>query len=397
MWSGLLRLCCLAMLPSKLFAGGVVLTFDDWFVDQWHDFFVNPATQPPELAGVDVRVTFFVSQWNSTLKGANQGKADADNHYIKLKQLEQAGHEIGSHSLNHKDAAAAPYSLACNQAAQYVADEVIPSLNAMLIGDPNPSKAGLYQFRPQSYSYPYGSGLGVYDNAIKNTTPLQYLRGTLADRSLPLKDTNAIYHKLGASRPYLIGDGIDFGYDNSVAEIKAALDRASARDEVITLYAHRILSGADLNRGLLGIPRADLLEIILYARQKGLNFYRFSDAFQPIRVSSACDTVNPPPPPPPPPTGTTLTKPTNLRTEALAGKQVKLTWADSNAVKQGFKIERCEGASCINFAEIAAIGTALTYTDTGLQAGKEYRYQIRAFNGTSYSPYSERSKAIARP
>lgn len=105
--AGLLLL--LTLIPTQVFAGGgIVLTFDDWFVDQWHDFFVNPATRPPELNGVDLHTTFFVAHWLSDLKGANQGKVDTDNHYIKLKQLEAAGHEIGSHSLNHLDAREAP-------------------------------------------------------------------------------------------------------------------------------------------------------------------------------------------------------------------------------------------------------------------------------------------------
>ena len=93
-----------------------------------------------------------------------------------------------------------------------------------------------------------------------------------------------------------------------------------------------------------------------------------------------------------------LTKPTNLQTTALAGKAIKLTWKDTNTNETGFKIERCAGASCINFAEIATVGAnVLTFTNSGLLAGTEYRYQIRAFNSSGYSPYSDRSKAIAKP
>jgi predicted phage tail protein len=268
------------------------------------------------------------------------------------------------------------------------------------------------------------------------------------------------------------------------------LDRASNNDEIITLYGHRILTGDDLGKGLLGIPKADLLEIILYAHNKGLKFYRFSESFQPVRVSNPCDGTPPPPPPPPPNTlaapsnlvataisstqinltwqdnssneagfkverctGATctnfavikstnanavtlnntaltantvyryrvrafkgtlyssyttivnaqtaakpLTKPTSLKTTILAGKQIKLTWKDTNTTETGFKIERCANADCIAFAEIASVGAnVLTFTDSGLQAGTEYRYQIRAFNNSGYSPYSDRSKGVAKP
>ncbi|MDQ5766962.1 fibronectin type III domain-containing protein [Thiothrix subterranea] len=492
--AGLLVL--LTLMPAQLFAGGVVLTFDDWFVDQWHDFFVNPATRPPELNGIDLHATFFVAHWRSDIKGFDQGKMGGDSHYVKLKQLENAGHEIASHSVNHLDAGQAPYALACDKAAQYYADEVEPTLSNMAGGDPTTNSAfdnnSDVSFTPTSYSYPYGSGLNVYDNTIKDKNSLLYLRGTLEDRSKPLQSTDAIYHKLGASRPHLIGDGIDFGYDNSVAEIKAALDRASNNDEVITLYGHRILTGEDLGKGLLGIPKADLLEIIRYAHNKGLKFYRFRESFQPVRVAGICDGTPPPPPPPPPPsnvltapsnlmttvvsgtqinlkwqdnssneagfkiercagatctnfaviqstganvvafnnTGLTagtvyryrvrafkgtlyssyttivnaqttpkpLTKPTSLKTTVLAGKQIRLNWKDANTTETGFKIERCTGASCTNFAEIASVGAnVLTFTNTGLQAGTEYRYQIRAFNSSSFSPYSDRSKGVAKP
>lgn len=93
-----------------------------------------------------------------------------------------------------------------------------------------------------------------------------------------------------------------------------------------------------------------------------------------------------------------LTKPTSLKTTVLAGKQIRLNWKDANTTETGFKIERCTGASCTNFAEIASVGAnVLTFTNTGLQAGTEYRYQIRAFNSSSFSPYSDRSKGVAKP
>jgi len=136
-----------------------------------------------------------------------------------------------------------------------------------------------YGFIPKSFSFPFGERTPFYDNAVKTQTGLRYLRGTLeTNPALPLKDTNAIYHKrTGASYPYLVGDGLDAIYQNDVAEVKAALDRASSNDEVITLYAHRILAPGETSS--YGIAAANLKEIILYAHSKGLTFYRFSDAF----------------------------------------------------------------------------------------------------------------------
>ncbi len=254
--------------------GGIVLTFDDWFVDQWHTFFTDLKTTNPEITPTS---TFFVAHWLTDLKGVNQGRYNNDSHYVKLKQLENAGHEIASHTVNHNGAMDSPYNLACDKATQYLTDEVQPTLATMAQGDPGLNNDD--GFIPKSFAYPFGDRSAFYDNAIKTNTGLRYLRGTLAtDFATPLKDTNAIYHKrTGATYPYLIGDGLDTVYQNDIAEVKAALDRASSNDEVITLYAHRILAPGETSS--YGIAAAKLKEIILYAHSKGLTFYRFSDAF----------------------------------------------------------------------------------------------------------------------
>lgn len=269
----------LGLVPAPVMAepmqrGGIVLSFDDWFVDQWHGFFTDLKATNPEI---DPHSTFFVSHWLTDVKGVNQNRVGNDSHYVKLKQLEDAGHEIAAHGINHIGAGDAPYNLACDKAAQYVTDEVQPGITAMAQGDPG--LAGDYGFIPKSFSYPFGDRSAFYDNAIKTNTGVRYLRGTIpTDFAIPLKDTNAIYHKrTGGTYPYLVGDGLDMIYQNDVPEVKAALDRASTNDEVITLYAHRILPAGETSN--YGIAASKLKEIILYAHSKGLKFYRFSDAF----------------------------------------------------------------------------------------------------------------------
>ncbi|MDQ5768530.1 hypothetical protein [Thiothrix subterranea] len=269
----------LGLVPASVMAettqrGGIVLSFDDWFVDQWHGFFTELKTTNPEIEPYS---TFFVSHWLTDIKGVNQNRVGNESHYVKLKQLEDAGHEIAAHGLNHIGARAAPYNLACDQANAYVTAEVQPGLAAMAQGDPG--LANDYGFIPKSFSYPYGERSTFYDNAIKTTTGVRYLRGTFdTDFTKPLKNTDAIYHRVtDANYPYLIGDGIDSVYQNDVAEVKEALDRASTNDEVITLYAHRILMPGESSN--YGIQAAKLKEIILYAHSKGLKFYRFNEAF----------------------------------------------------------------------------------------------------------------------
>src|SRR4030095_10616668 len=54
-----------------------------------------------------------------------------------------------------------------------------------------------------------------------------------------------------------------------------------------------------------------------------------------------------------------------------------------------FKIERCTGNNCTNFAEIAQVGANVTtFPNGGLAKNTWYRYRVRASNGNGDSAYS---------
>lgn len=454
----MLVLLCLVWLPAPVSAattqrGGIVLTFDDWYVDQWHDFFTQLKQTNPE---VDVHVTFFVAKWLTDLKGAAQGNDD----YIKLKQLEDAGHEIGSHSLNHVGVDEPPYSYQANMANQYYADEVASSLTVMAAGDP--AVANDYGFIPRSFSYPFGSRTSAYDKVIKDNG-LRYLRGTVeTDSNKPLSATDEIFHRSAGVYPYLLGDGLDKAYQNDLAEVEAALTRARDNDEIITLYAHRILpdGGEDHN---YGVYASKLKAIILKAHQLGLKFYRFSEAFQegtstggggngnadkitvtveannrvrlswtdlpnnridiapasqPDMVAASAATsgnatdklgitvANAEP-------GveyvalfylnnikvatsnpfvivaggsTSVAAPTNLTATAASATLVNLGWTDNSNNETGFRVGRCSAASCSNFVDLGSVAANVTsYSDSTALAATTYRYRVVAFNGTTTS------------
>jgi hypothetical protein len=68
---------------------------------------------------------------------------------------------------------------------------------------------------------------------------------------------------------------------------------------------------------------------------------------------------------------------------------INLAWTDNSSNETGFKIERCQGAGCTNFAEIAQVGAnTTTYVDTGLLPLVTYTYRVRAFNSGGNSGYS---------
>ena len=81
--------------------------------------------------------------------------------------------------------------------------------------------------------------------------------------------------------------------------------------------------------------------------------------------------------------------PTNLVATVISKSQISLTWTDNATNEDGFEIERCKGATCTNFVQIATVGVNTTsYSNTGLTANTTYRYRVRAYNASGTSGYS---------
>ena len=87
--------------------------------------------------------------------------------------------------------------------------------------------------------------------------------------------------------------------------------------------------------------------------------------------------------------------PTNLTAVPVSSSQINLTWTDSDNTEAGFKIERCTGVACSDFAQIAAVGANVTsYSNTGLTASTSYSYRVRAYNAVGDSDYSNTASAV---
>ena len=84
------------------------------------------------------------------------------------------------------------------------------------------------------------------------------------------------------------------------------------------------------------------------------------------------------------------TAPTGLTATAVGPTQINLGWTAStdNVGVTGYRVERCQGGGCTNFAQIAT-PTATTYGDTGLAPSTTYRYRVRAVDAAgNLSTYS---------
>ncbi len=65
----------------------------------------------------------------------------------------------------------------------------------------------------------------------------------------------------------------------------------------------------------------------------------------------------------------------------VSASQIDLTWEQptEGSYLWNYRVERCQGASCTNFVEIAAT-TVTRYSDTGLTPATSYRYRVRCLD-----------------
>lgn len=81
--------------------------------------------------------------------------------------------------------------------------------------------------------------------------------------------------------------------------------------------------------------------------------------------------------------------PTLFSATVASDTQINLAWTDNSSNEDGFKIERCTGIDCADFAQITtAAANATSLNNTGLTAETIYCYRTRAYNAYADSVYS---------
>jgi Fibronectin type III domain len=86
--------------------------------------------------------------------------------------------------------------------------------------------------------------------------------------------------------------------------------------------------------------------------------------------------------------------PSGLTATVLTGGSIGLRWTNGSTSQAEVRIERCRGAGCTNFTQVAAVaGTATSFINTGLTARTTYRYRVRAHSALGDSPYSNVASA----
>ncbi len=81
--------------------------------------------------------------------------------------------------------------------------------------------------------------------------------------------------------------------------------------------------------------------------------------------------------------------PTALVITARNRNFIDLSWTDNSNNETGFKIERCTGATCTNFAQVGTTAANVrTFRSSGLARRTTYRFRVRSFNTAGNSAYS---------
>jgi hypothetical protein len=83
---------------------------------------------------------------------------------------------------------------------------------------------------------------------------------------------------------------------------------------------------------------------------------------------------------------TVFPSPSDLIATPLNDTEIQLTWNDNCGFESGYRLDRSDGGS---FTQIAELGANITeYTDTGLTLGTDYIYGVKAFTDDNESDYA---------
>ena len=220
---------------------GVVLTFDDDYVDEWYN--VNSVLKP-----YDWQATFFVTKFHQLSTDKIQ----------KLKTLKSQGHEIAAHGLNHLNA---PNYVAANGMTSYLENEIYPLVNSMKEND----------LTPTSFAYPYGARDVNTDFTLLKE--FKIIRGTTYGQQSP-----AYHICFYDNNPLVFGLGLDSSYPHfSVPYFISLLEYAKQNNRIVIFYSHKTVPTSTAN---YETEYQTLIDICKYVKTKHMKFYKISELYQ---------------------------------------------------------------------------------------------------------------------
>ena len=181
---------------------GVVLTFDDTSVGEW-------IQADSLLSNYDWKATFCVGPITKF----------HDDDYANLLALQNKGHEIAAHGLNHLNAVE---YIDEHSIQEYLDAEILPELDIL-------DQKGL---KVNAFAYPQGTRNAMTDSVLFNYFDI--LRGTTYSKKAPEQ-----HHCYYVDKPLVYGLGIDANYGNDTNYIIELLRYAEQNDKYLILYCHK--------------------------------------------------------------------------------------------------------------------------------------------------------------
>ncbi|WP_445718019.1 polysaccharide deacetylase family protein [Flavobacterium sp.] len=182
---------------------GVVITFDDYFVNEWKE-------ADTQLAKYSWKATFCVSNFEKL------SNTDISN----LKALQNKGHEIAGHGFRHLNAKEFTKK---NNKQQYLIVEIFPLIEAF-------KKEGI---TIKSFAYPFGTKTQTLDYELQKH--FKIIRGTVKGGKKVADNAN-FYNGTRLAN----GIGIDSNYEHfSLNYLIKVLNYAKKFNKIVVFYGHK--------------------------------------------------------------------------------------------------------------------------------------------------------------
>jgi peptidoglycan/xylan/chitin deacetylase (PgdA/CDA1 family) len=223
---------------SKPYKAGVILSFDDAYVDEWYE-----ADQALKKYGW--KATFNVCRIDSI--GKPQIK--------KLLQLQKEGHEIAGHGYHHYNAVKFVNQ---NGIDAYMQQEIDPMIVSM-------KRLG---FNVTTFAYPYGERSDALDKALSDD--FKIIRGRAFGGEAPEKQDSFF-----SNSKIVFAFDIDNSHIHfSIPYVLELLDYAKKHNKILLLCGHKPVKNVTENYQ----TKIETLEFICkYMKLNDLKFYKTSD------------------------------------------------------------------------------------------------------------------------
>lgn len=220
---------------------GIAFTFDDRYVEEWYsarDLFKT----------YNIHATFFIAHPEKL----------TETQVTMLHQLQDEGHEIACHSVNHIDA---PEFLKAHSGDEYMKQEIFPAIEKMK----------QYGFDVKTYAYPFGKNTPELDRELlKHFKVLR--KATYNIENCEMDKIDRTFTKINKDR-VVDAMGIDYEYKISLSNLETAIKRANLKNEILVLHAHKIV---DTGSGY-AISKEYLEQVFKLCKQYKLKSFRVSE------------------------------------------------------------------------------------------------------------------------